>query len=257
MKRSFTFFLTALIGITIFSSFSNAGERQIPFSPGEKMTLRVRWAFIPAGEVQLEILPFEMVNGVKSYHFAMTARTYPLVDPLYKVRDRIDAYTDADMTHSVLYKKRQHGKSKRNITVNFDWEKREAQYSNFDEHIEPISVSPGSFDPLSVFYAFRLFELKAGSKINAPVTDGKKFVNGEATVLKKEKIYVANKWYETHLVEPDLKYIGGVFKKSEDAKLRIWVTADERHMPVKIKSRVAVGSFVAELVSYEDGKAVH
>ena len=27
----------------------------------------------------------------------------------------------------------------------------------------------------------------------------------------------------------------------------IWVTADHRHIPVKLKSKVAVGSFVAEL----------
>ena len=221
------------------------------------MTLLVRWAFIPAGEVQLETLPFETVNGVKSYHFAMTARTYPLIDPFYKVRDRIDAYVDSEMTHSVLYKKSQDGKVNREVIVNFNWEKLEAQYSDLNARLEPISISAGSFDPLSIFYSFRLFELKAGIKINAPVTDGKKFVHGEATVLTKEKIYVTDKWYETYLVEPDLKYIGGVFKKSKDAKLQIWVTADERRIPVRIKSKLVVGSFVAELISYEVGGAVH
>ena len=255
MKRSSILLFIASVALIIFSPLTRAANVQIPFSPGEKLTLKVRWAFIPAGEVQLEILPFEMVNGVKSYHFAMTARTYPIVDPFYKVRDRVDAYTDVDMTHSLLYKKNQQGKSKRNVVVNFDWEKREAQYSNFEERREPVSISPGSFDPLSVFYAFRLFELKEGVRIKAPVTDGKKFVNGEAMVLKKEKIYVADAWYETYLVEPDLKHIGGIFKKSKNAKLRIWVTADERRMPIKIKSKVAVGSFVAELVSYQPGKS--
>jgi hypothetical protein len=93
-------------------------------------------------------------------------------------------------------------------------------------------------------------------KIKAPVTDGKKFVNGEAMVLKKEKIYVTDEWIETYLVEPDLKHIGGIFKKSKNAKLRIWVTADKRRIPIKIKSKVAVGSFVAELVSYQPGKSV-
>ena len=255
MKRSSILLFIASVALIIFSPLTLAARVQIPFSPGEKLTLKVRWAFIPAGEVQLEILPFEMVNGVKSYHFAMTARTYPIVDPFYKVRDRVDAYTDVDMTHSLLYKKNQQGKSKRNVVVNFDWEKREARYSNFEERREPVSISPGSFDPLSVFYAFRLFELKEGVRIKAPVTDGKKFVDGEATVLKKEKIYVADAWYETYLVEPDLKHIGGIFKKSKNAKLRIWVTADERRMPIKIKSKVAVGSFVAELVSYQPGKS--
>ena len=63
-----------------------------------------------------------------------------------------------------------------------------------------------------------------------------------------------DQWYETYLVEPDLKYLGGVFKKSEDAKLQIWVTTDERRVPVRIKSKLVVGSFVAELVSYQNGE---
>jgi len=254
MKPAPLLLLPVIMIFLILSSICHGGKREIPFSPGERLTFQVRWAFIPAGEVVLEILPFENVNGIKSYHFAMTARTYPLADPFYKVRDRIDAFTDAEMTHSILYKKNQKGKSKRNIIVSFNWEKKEAQFSNFDEKREPVSISPGSFDPLSVFYAFRLFDLKEDIKISAPVTDGKKFVIGEARVLKKEKIYAADEWHETFLVEPDLKHIGGVFKKSKNAKLRIWVTADKRHLPIKIKSKVAVGSFVAELVSYEPSK---
>jgi hypothetical protein len=56
-------------------------------------------------------------------------------------------------------------------------------------------------------------------------------------------------------VEPNLEHIGGVFKKSKDAKLKIWVTADSRRIPVKIKSKVAVGSFVGELMSVENKMA--
>jgi hypothetical protein len=55
--------------------------------------------------------------------------------------------------------------------------------------------------------------------------------------------------FDTYLVEPDLKDIGGVFRKSKNAKLEVWVTSDNRHIPVKIKSKVIVGSFVAELIS--------
>ena len=53
-------------------------------------------------------------------------------------------------------------------------------------------------------------------------------------------------------MEPDLEHVGGVFKRSKDAKVQIWVTADERRIPVKIKSKVAVGSFVGELLSVEN-----
>ena len=70
-------------------------------------------------------------------------------------------------------------------------------------------------------------------------------------VRKTAIIFVANRTYDTFLVEPDLKHIGGVFEKSKKAKLEIWVTAGTQKIPVKIRSKVIVGSFVAELISAE------
>jgi len=63
------------------------------------------------------------------------------------------------------------------------------------------------------------------------------------------KLLVANRTYDTFLVEHDLKDIGGVFEKSKNAKLKIWVIADTHRIPIKIKSKVILGSFVAELIS--------
>jgi hypothetical protein len=234
-----------------FTERVTAVERALPFHPKEKLTFQVKWSFLPAGEAVLEILPIETIQGVTSYHFVMIAKTYPFIDLFYKVRDRIDAFTDTGMTHSILYKKQKKGKSKKNVVVTFNWEKQTTRYSNQGKQAKPILIKPGSFDPLSVFYAFRLYDLKVGTKHQIPVTDGKKCVEGEATVIKREKITVANRTYDTFLVEPDLKHIGGVFEKSEKAKLEIWVTADTQKIPVKIKSKVIVGSFVAELISAE------
>jgi hypothetical protein len=239
------------VGIA-FPVSTNGFEQSLPFSVGEKLNFQVRWTLIPAGEFVLEVLPIETVNGIRSYHFSLTARTYPFIDLFYKVRDQIDAFTDSEMTHSILYKKKQGGKSKRDVIVNFNWEKLEAQYADFGKKREPISLLPGSFDPLSVFYAFRLHDLKEDMEILKPVSDGKKCVVGKARVIKREKIKVVSGYYDTYLVEPDLKHIGGVFKKSKDAKLQVWVTADSRRIPVQIKSKVIVGSFVAELISLEN-----
>jgi len=225
-------------------------ESVLPFHTGEKLTFQARWSFIIVGEVVLEVMPLEEINGAGVRHFLMTAKTNKFADVFYKVRDKIDAYTDTDMTHDVLYKKREQGKSKRDVLVSFDWDKKEARYSNFGEKRTPISILPGSFDPLSVFYAFRLHDLKENLEIRIPVTDGKKCVMGMAKVIRREKVKLAcGTTYDTYLVEPELKHLRGVFEKSKNARLQVWVTADERRMPVKIKSKVIVGSFVAELVN--------
>ena len=252
LTYSLALILTVLVAFLAFSAIACATENRHPFSPGEKLTFQVRWAFIPAGEAVLEVYPIETMNGSKVYHFVLTARTYPVVDLIYKVRDRIEAYTDAKLSHSVLYKETKEGKRKRRVVVNFNWEKGEAQRSNFGEKRAPISVKPGTFDPLSVYYALRLHDLKENMELEKPFTDGKKWTLGKARVVKREKITVLSGTYDTYVVEPDLEHIGGVFKKSKDAKLRIWVTADDRRIPVKIKSKVAIGSFVGELISVEN-----
>jgi hypothetical protein len=247
--RFLSLLLVNLFILTLSITPCYAEAKRIPFSPGEKLHFEVRWAFIPAAEGVLEILPMETIDGVKCYHFSMTSRTYELVDLFYKVRDRVDAFADAGMTRSILYTKAQDGKRKRRISVDFDWEKLQSRYSNFDQRAEPISILPGSFDPLSVFYAFRLFQLKEGEELKAPVADGRKCVLGRAKVIKREKIKVKETVYDTFLVEPDTDQFGGVFEKSKNAKLQIWVTADGASIPVRVKSEVVVGSFVAELVS--------
>lgn len=248
--------LTAIMVIfAIMSCFpaKPAAEQDLPFHPGEKMAFEVRWSGILAGEAVIELLPVEDLNGVESYHLVFTAKTSPFVDIFYKVRDRIDSYTDVEMTHSLLYKQIHQGRSKKEITVEFDWERQEAKYSLNGEDREPVSIMPGTFDPLSVYYAFRLHDLNNEIEYDIPLTDGKKLIIGKAKVIKRENIKVAGVSYDTFLVEPGMEDIGGVFEKSKNAKLQIWVTADDRRIPVRIKSKVKVGSFVAELVSFENG----
>jgi len=252
LKIKFGLILILITFITTlgFAGTTNEAEGNFPFQPGEKLIFQLNWSFIPAGEAVLEVLPVETINGVKLYHFVMTAKTNSFADIFYKVRDRIDAYTDIEMNHTILYKKRQReGRTKRDVVVNFNWKKGEAQYSISGKKRNPISILPGTFDPLTVFYAFRLHNLKNDIELQIPVSDGKKCVIGKAKVVRRERIEVPIGIYDTYLVEPDLEHLGGVFRKSKDAKLQIWVTADNRRIPLRVKSKVIVGSFVAELIS--------
>ena len=223
-----------------------------PFKPGEKLTYVLKWGFIPAGEATLEVGPATDMHGQPAHHFVLTARSNAFIDNFYKVRDQIDAFAAADMQHSLHYiKKQREGGYKRDVVVYFDWGLKQARYENKGRQEDPISLMPGSFDPLSAFYFTRLMEMKPGAKISQPITDGRKNVVGEARVVKRETIKVAGVPYDTFLIVPDLKHVGGVFRKSRDASIHIWVTADHRRIPVRLKSKVVVGSFVGELVKAE------
>ena len=220
------------------------------FKPGERLTFELKWTIIPAGEAILEVLPREHMAGRNAFHFSLTARSNAFVDAFYMVRDRIDAWADAGLDRSLLYRKKQHeGGTRRDITVSFDWEEMTAQYINRGDVHEPIAITAGTFDPLSIFYWSRSIEIAVDSPIRRPVTDGKKHVVGIAHVIRREKVKVPAGTFDTFLIEPDLEHVGGVFEKSPNAKIQLWVTADHRRLPVRLKSKVIVGSFTGELVS--------
>lgn len=238
--------------IVMVAAVCSAGQTEHPFNEGEKLIFELKWTIIPAGEAILEVLPEKTINGSRAHHFVLTAKSSPLIDPFYKVRDRIDAYADIGMTCSLLYKKKQvEGPTRRDVTVRFDWKNNQASYSNQGCDNPPIPINEGTFDPLSVFYYSRYLSFDEGSEIVRHVTDGKKKVKGRAKVLRREKIKTPAGEFDTFLLEPEIKDLGGVFEKSKDAKIQLWVTTDCRHIPVRIKSKVAVGSFVGELVAQE------
>ena len=223
------------------------------FTPGERLTFALKWTIVPAGEAVLEVMPLEYMAGRDAYHFVLTARSNAFVDAFYTVRDRIDAWSATDLQQSLLYRKKQHeGHTRRDITVSFDWDAMTAQYTNQGDAREPIPVTADTFDPLSIFYWSRTVDLTVGNRIQRSVTDGKRHVLGFADVIRKERVTVPAGTFDTFLIEPDLTHVGGVFEKSPDARIQLWVTTDYRHLPVKMKSKVVVGSFSGELVSIVD-----
>jgi len=240
-----------VISLLILMAGRSMASEHLPFRPGEKFHYTVYWTTIEAAEATLEILPMEKIDGKAAWHFVMTAKTSPLVEYIYPVYDRMDAYADAEMTHALLYKERKETRKIKDVSVTFDWQAQKATYSKKRKKKAPVALLPGAFDPLSIFYFFRTHELQQNLEIARPVSDGKRCVMGKARVVGRQKVLVSGKEFDTWLVEPELGQIGGVFEKSPNAKLQIWVTADKRKIPVLVKSQVVVGSFTAELDSIE------
>ncbi len=271
-KKVIVFFAAVAIGIVTCSTESRSAlngvvrediqeqssykDVVLPFSPGEKLNFILKWGSIPAGKASLEVKPASRVNGELAYHFVMTARTNSFVDVFYKVRDKIEGFTSLDMSRSLRYKKKQReGRYKRNVLVEFDWNAAKTRQTRVDKGREYpwIDIPPGTFDPLSALYFTRLADFQEGMNIERPVTDGRKTVTGIVKVMKKETLTIDGTRYETYKLQPSTQGIGGVFKESDDAKLFVWITADKRRIPVKVKSKVLVGSFIGELSSMESG----
>jgi len=224
--------------------------RVIPFQSGEKLKYRGTWGIIPAGELTLEVLPKETINGIEAYHFVMITKTNATVDLIYKIRERQDSYVDTGMTHSIFYKKKTESKHPRDISINFNWEKREATYINFGRKEAPINILPGTFDPLALFYVLRFQNMNENSEFYVPLTDGKLNIEVRTIVGKRAMINIKGKMYDTFEITPNMEIkdkLDEVVKKSDEPQLKVWVTADEKKFPVKIRAKVGIISFDFDL----------
>lgn len=241
---------------------ARAGGPDRAFSPGEKLTFQIKWGNVPAGEAVLEVLPVEMRGGTPVYHFAMQVKTNAFLDLFYYYRNRVDAYAELQMNRSLLF--RQSVKTSRktkNVTVDFDWQANLAHFQRTEAvshtkqepHVKTLQTPllPGTFDPLSAFYYTRRLALQEGVLVERPVSDGKRALRANLKVIGRETITLNGRSYDTFLVQPDLKGVNPVFEKEAGAAIQIWVSADAYRIPIKLKSKVRIGSFTGELVDVE------
>ncbi|MCF7818750.1 MAG: DUF3108 domain-containing protein [Kiritimatiellales bacterium] len=243
--------LFAFLSLPLACRFGFGEETGHPpaFEVGEKLSYSLGWQFIVAGHASIEVLPDEEIDGRKVRSFTMTAKTNWAADPFFKVRDKLSSLAEYDVSRSLGYSKIQReGKTQHDISVEFDWETLTAHYQEtLKGSNREIPILENTLDPLSAFYFIRMQDFDVGSVIKGPLTDGKRCNIAQIEVVAREKIKVNGTTYDTFKMIPDFKDVGGVFERSENASVEIWVTADYRHIPVKMKSEVAVGSFVAEL----------
>jgi hypothetical protein len=251
-RRILRIFSIFLCGMAMSSGCweSDAAAKDLPFRQGERMVYQARWGIVSAGQSVIEILPDETVNDVRAFHFAMTTTTNAALDLFYKVRERKDSWMDLNRMRSVLYKEKEEGNHPRDVVVTFDWAKRTVTRYEQGKAGDMISIPPGTIDPLGLFFFIRMSKIKLGDVLEFPVTDGKKYWDVRATVIRQERLTIGGKTYDTLLVMPDMKRLEDVFKKKdEQPDLMIWFSTDERQVPVKIESKVIIGTFVFELVS--------
>ncbi len=236
----------------VFSDSSSTGDfvwRKLPnsaFGVGERLAFIIRWGPIHAGEAVMEIPEIVTVHGRKAYRIISRAATNRTFSTFFKVRDRVESLMDVDGLFSWHFEKHlREGKFKADIVEVF----------NQPEHFvlsrgDTIPVTPYVQDVLSALYFVRTQPLVVGKPILVDNYADRKVYPLEVRVLKKERIKVKAGTFDCVVIRPILRSTGIFQQKGE---LTVWLTDDNTHTPVLMKSKVVVGSFVAELKKYTLG----
>lgn len=221
-----------------------------PFQPGEKFVYSVEYGFIAAGEAALSVVGIDTVRGIPCYNVRSRAQSNPTFSTFFKVDDRVDSFIDIYRQRSLRFVKHlREGKYRKDLEMEFDPGKPLAYYPDGDT----LETYPHTQDILSSLYYLRTKDLEVGRTIMIPHHDNKKNYPLEVKVLRRERVSVPAGKFTCYVVEPLLKDVG-IFKAK--GKIQIWITADERRMPVLVKTSVLVGSVSAKLESYETGRPV-
>ncbi|MCJ8331250.1 MAG: DUF3108 domain-containing protein [Lentisphaeria bacterium] len=220
----------------------------MPFKSGEKLSYKLYWSKMNVGTFRSDIKKDRIIDGKAVWHFTMLIQTNKKLDKIYPVRDYLSAFCQKDVKRSLKYSVNQNeGKTQRIINLNFDWDKKQLTYIKNGKVRRQNKLKKDYIDPLSLFHALRSLDLKIGKTEIIKVTDGKVFVEAKINVIKNERIKIGKKEYDCILIQPDISNLKGVFEKSKDAVIKIWLSNDERKIPLKFSSKVVIGEFYAEL----------
>lgn len=223
------------------------------FKAGDHFVYDLYWSFIKVGKAELAFdLTSLEPDGPDYLHASFTVKTQGIADKLFKVRDVIETWIDPITYRPQLYKKKQReGKTERDVVVTYDWDNNTATYSNRGVAKEPVNITDDTFDPLSMLVFLASQKYSTDTKINQAVTDGKKLVFIEASLKEKDSIKLDTGRYTANRLEVATNELSGVFEKSPDASIEVWFDSQQPAIPLKMKSKVAVGSFYGELTEFK------
>jgi hypothetical protein len=238
-----TIILTPLF---IVFGFSQNAVNQNAFAVGEKLLFNVNFGIITAGYAEMSIPQFDTVLSNTTYKVQFTVRSTPTFDFFFEVRDRYETYLDSSGIFPWRFEQHiKEGKFRKDYTAIFDQKNHKAKSDEgeFDipEHVHDI---------MSAFYYARTIDyskFKIGQRVQL-----QNFFKGKSNPLDikylgKQKITVDAGTFNCIIVEPMVKE-GGLFKS--EGRILIWLSDDERKIPVKVNTKVIIGSIDAELKEF-------
>lgn len=238
---------------------SGGNFRSIPqnaFTAGEKLNFEINYGFITAGNAIMEISPvYQNINGRDAYDISVRINSSSSFEWVYKVEDLYKCYLDKDGLFPWRFEQHIHeGNFKKDFEAIFDHENGKVKAYTGDkdpkkfegEYDIPMYVH----DILSAFYFARTLDYSGMS--NGQTVQLQNFYDDKVHPLNvkylgKEEIDVPAGEFRCIKVEP-MVVEGGLFKS--EGSIIVWLTDDERKMPVLVKTKVLVGSMDVELTSY-------
>lgn len=216
------------------------------FGAGEKLTFEVRAIGVLGGYATLSVEDFTKVQGRPCYPLVARAKAAFPFSTFYPVNDVQTSFFDAvDYITWGFQNDVQEGNYTARNRETYDQLKHHLTRQHNEDPVEETDVQPFTQDIISCFYYFRMLPLEEGKKYLIPTSSGGKNYKLIVKVVGRERVKCPAGTFDCFKAKPFVKY-GTVFRNKEDIDL--WVTADARHIPVRIKSAIVIGDIDVSLL---------
>lgn len=236
--------LAALLATPIAAS----AEGALPFGPGEKLSYEVSLLGLRAGEAELQV---DTGTG-DAWRFHASGRTVGATDSIFGLRQTASCTADqALQPQTCLFTSKNRGTLKRR-EVRFDPESglvRERTLEDGKRKEREHKFADGMADvqeALSGIYLLRRDLPADGQVVKFRAMRKGKPMGVEARRIGEETVETPAGTFACTVVDLQVN-----MKVDKDAAkhAKVWFTADERRMPVKVSIDAPVGSLEAELTS--------
>ncbi len=236
----------SLILATVALIFLLLATTAAAYTLPERLEYDLTWAGIKAGTASLETVE----NG-PYIQFVSRAMSSSFVSVFYKVDDlavsslKKEAHRNLPGTPYNYKLKTSEGRHKKDKEVFFDFNAKKATYYSYlDKEQQVFDINDTTMDALSCFFYVRYLPLQVGKSVYVEIFDNKKLYKAEVQVLKREELQTSLGTFKTILIRPVL-LTEGIFSRKGD--ILIWLTDDEKRLPVLLQTKVKVGSIKATL----------
>ncbi|PYQ67642.1 MAG: hypothetical protein DMF54_03515 [Acidobacteria bacterium] len=213
-----------------------------PIFLGETLRFAMSVLGASAGELTLSARETSF-EGRPVYKFELSAISGEFLSKLFLVRDYLASWVDPKTFRSLRFEKHTvEGKRVRDDLVEFDYAKKLAFRNG-----KSIPIEDSTFDSLSSVYYIRLLDLQQGTPIQLTVVSREAYPLS-VVVQGRETVTTPAGTFRTIRVEPRSENEGLIGKGKN---LVLWLTDDEKKMPVQIRSKLKVGTLVGKLKAIE------
>lgn len=218
------------------------------FSGSEVMHFSVSWTGgIKIGDLTLDLRS----EGDNTFAIHARVTDYGLFRLFYPVDDVFVTYVRGNLRLPYRYEVLQRegrGRVTRRLTL-YDQADLLVNYRKNDMAEQVFPVAGPVYNEFSSFYVTRSMELVPGRSFVVPTFADRKRNEVEVLVQGKEDIDTVFGRVRTVVVLPKMKF-KGLYEKTGDTV--IWLTDDECRIPVRINSKILIGSLTAELTGYSN-----